>query len=66
MIQRWIRPDWSVAAVDSGVVTERWPIVVHTEDDKLFVVPDNRVFTPFILEGVQGIYHITNEGFMCP
>jgi len=55
-----------VAVVDPGVGTERRPIVVHTEDDKFFVGPDNGLFTPFILEGVKGIYHITNEDFMRP
>ncbi len=55
-----------VAVVDPGVGTERRPIVVHTEDDKFFVGPDNGLFTPFIMEGVKGIYHITNEDFMRP
>ncbi len=55
-----------VAVVDPGVGTERRPIVVHTEDNKFFVGPDNGLFTPFILEGVKGIYHITNEDFMRP
>ncbi len=55
-----------VAVVDPGVGTERRPIVVHTEDDKFFVGPDNGLFTPFILEGVKGIYYITNESFMRP
>ena len=55
-----------VGVVDPGVGTERRPIVVHTEDDKFLVGPDNGLFTPFIQDGVKGIYEITNEAFMRP
>jgi len=55
-----------LAVVDPGVGGERRPIVVHTEDNKFFVGPDNGLFTPQILEGVKGIYEITNEKFMRP
>jgi S-adenosyl-L-methionine hydrolase (adenosine-forming) len=55
-----------VAVVDPGVGTERRPIVVHTEDDKFFVGPDNGLFTPMIQAGVQAIYEITNESYMRP
>ncbi len=56
-----------VAVVDPGVGTERRPIVVHTEDDKFFIGPDNGLFTYIMLDfGVKAVYHITNIEFMRP
>jgi S-adenosylmethionine hydrolase len=54
-----------VAIVDPGVGTTRKPIVVVTNDGKLFVGPDNGLFTLVMQEfGVKEVREITNKTWM--
>lgn len=54
-----------VAVVDPGVGTERRPLAVQTADGKVFVGPDNGIFTLVMQEfGVASVRHIINRGYM--
>lgn len=56
-----------LAVVDPGVGTERRPIVLRTEHGRLFVGPDNGLFT-FLDQhlGPVEVRHITNRGLFRP
>ncbi|MDI6867995.1 MAG: SAM-dependent chlorinase/fluorinase [Coprothermobacterota bacterium] len=56
-----------LAIVDPGVGTERRPIAAETQDGKIFVGPDNGLFT-FVLQefGLKEVRQITNESWMRP
>ena len=56
-----------VAVVDPGVGTDRRPIALRTTDGRLFVGPDNGLFT-FIVErlGPAEVRHVTNSALFRP
>ena len=56
-----------LAIVDPGVGTERRPIAAQTNDNKIFVAPDNGLLTFVFQEfGVKEVRQITNESWMRP
>lgn len=63
----WPNDTIFLAVVDPGVGTERRPIVAQTMDGKLFIGPDNGLFTLVLQEfGAKEVRQITNEAWMRP
>lgn len=65
--RNWSSQTVFLAIVDPGVGTERRPIAVLASDGRIFVGPDNGLFTLVLQEfGAKEVRQITNEAWMRP
>ncbi|MCX5970284.1 MAG: SAM-dependent chlorinase/fluorinase, partial [Coprothermobacterota bacterium] len=65
--RNWSSQTLFLAIVDPGVGTERRPIAALTSDGRIFVGPDNGLFTLVLQEfGAKEVRQITNQAWMRP